>query len=69
MMISLLREKREASNITQHQLADKLNVGQTIISKIETCERRLDVIELMSVCEALDVSFPEFINELIIKIK
>ena len=69
MMVSLLREKRESLNITQIQLAEKLNVNQTIISKIETCERRLDVIELMSVCEALDISFPVFINELLNKIK
>ena len=63
-MISLLREKRESMGITQIQLAEKLNVGQTIISKIETCERRLDVIELMSICCAIKVCFIDFINEL-----
>ncbi|MBR5038788.1 MAG: helix-turn-helix transcriptional regulator [Prevotella sp.] len=69
VMISLLREKRESVNVTQVQLADKLNVGQTIISKIETCERRIDVIELMSICDALNIAFPEFIDELIQKLK
>lgn len=67
-MISLLREKRENVGITQNQLAEKLNVGQTVISKIETCERRLDVIELMSICSAINVSFIDFINELYKKI-
>ena len=69
VMISLLREKRESVNVTQVQLADKLNVGQTIISKIETFERRIDVIELMSICDALNIAFPEFIDELIQKLK
>ena len=68
-MISLVRKKRESINVTQVQLAYKLNVGQTIISKIETCERRIDVIELMSICDALNISFPEFIDELIQKLK
>ena len=68
IMISLLREKRENVGITQNQLAEKLNVGQTVISKIETCERRLDVIELMSICSAINVSFIDFINELYKKI-
>ncbi len=64
IMISLLREKRESMGITQIQLAEKLDVGQTIISKIETCERRLDVIELMSICSAINISFIDFISEL-----
>ena len=38
-------------------------VGQGIVSKIETHERRLDVIELREICLALGISFPEFIIE------
>lgn len=63
-MIALLRGKREAIGMTQIQLAEKLNVSQTVVSKIETCERRLDVIELIDVCEAINISFLGFLNEL-----
>lgn len=63
-MIALLRGKREAIGMTQIQLAEKLNVSQTVVSKIETCERRLDVIELIDVCEAINVSFIDFFKEL-----
>ena len=61
-MIALLRGKREAIGMTQFQLAEKLNVSQTVVSKIETCERRLDVIELIDVCDAINVPFVDFIN-------
>ncbi len=67
-MIALLRGKREAIGMTQIQLAEKLNVSQTVVSKIETCERRLDVIELIDVCDAINVPFVDFLNELNSKI-
>lgn len=63
-MIALLRQKRELAGITQDQLSNKLGVSQTVISKIETCERRIDVIELIDICNVINVSFVEFLNEL-----
>lgn len=62
-MITLLREERESRGITQKWLATELQVNQTVISKIETCERRLDFIELRQICLALGVSPIEFINK------
>ena len=49
--------------VTQAQLADLLNVNQAFISKIETCERRLDIIELHQICQVLNISFVDFITE------
>lgn len=63
-MIALLRKRRETRGMTQIQLAEKLNISQAVVSKIETCERRLDLIELIDVCEAMNVSIVEFFNEL-----
>lgn len=63
-MIALLRHKREAVGVTQIQLAEKLNISQTVVSKIETCERRLDIIELMDICRSINIPFTDFINEL-----
>lgn len=62
-LLLLLRSKRLKRGITQEQLASRLGVGQGIISKIETHERRLDVIELREICLALGISFPEFVTE------
>ena len=64
VIINLLRKEREAKGITQKDLADRMHVKQAMISKVETCERRLDVIELRSFCKALDIPFVSFISAL-----
>lgn len=64
LLINKIRELRVKKKLTQTQLASKIGVDQTIISKIETCERRLDVIELKNICTALDESFVDFIANL-----
>lgn len=63
-IIARLRAKREEKGLTQCQLAHILNVRQTYVSRIETCERRLDILELMNICEALGISFIDFVREI-----
>lgn len=63
-MISLLREMRENKGVTQKDLADIINVDQTFISKIEGGERRLDFLELRTICIALEVSVLDFVKEM-----
>lgn len=60
-MVSLLRAMRLEANVTQAELGARLGVPQSIISKIERQERRLDVAELRRVCVALGVSLLEFV--------
>ena len=62
-VIGRLRSKREKLGITQVQLAELLKVNQAFISKIETCDRRLDIIELHHICQVLGLSFVDFIQE------
>lgn len=52
----------------QEDLAEKLSVHQSIISKIESGERRVDLIELKDICEALGSNLEEFMNEFIRKL-
>ena len=49
----ILIEKRNAAGLTQVALAKLLRRPQSFVSKYETGERRLDVIELIEVSEAL----------------
>lgn len=63
-MIARLRAKREEKGVTQMQLAEKLGVNQTFVSKVEICERRLDIVELLTICEILEISFVDFIKEI-----
>ena len=62
--IARLRAKREGKGLSQYQLSQILKVQQSYVSKIETCERRLDILELMNICEALDLSFIDFVREI-----
>lgn len=68
-MIAMLRELREQKQLTQKGLADKIGSDQTFISKIEIGERRVDIIELKYICEALDIELVEFIRQVELKIK
>ncbi|RGK35143.1 XRE family transcriptional regulator, partial [Prevotella sp. TF12-30] len=57
------RSRTGWGGVTQAQLAELLKVNQAFISKIETCERRLDIIELHHICQVLGISFVDFIQE------
>lgn len=53
-MVALI-EARQAAGLSQYQLADRLNVDQSYVSKYEGCRRRLDVIEFLRVVAAIGV--------------
>jgi len=61
---ALLRQVRTDAGFTQWELARKLERPQSFVSKYETGERRLDVLELREVCRVLDLSLPDFIARL-----
>ena len=63
-VIARLRAKREEKGMTQMQLAERLGVNQTFVSKVEICERRLDIVELLTICEILEIPFVDFIKEI-----
>ncbi|MGO2352525.1 MAG: helix-turn-helix domain-containing protein [Lactococcus cremoris] len=54
-LISKLRNARLAKNISQKNLASALNLTQATVSKIENCERRLDIIEFLKWIEILKI--------------
>lgn len=52
----ILKKLRAQKKVTQLQLADLLGRPQSFVSKYECGERRLDVLEFIQVCNALDES-------------
>lgn len=64
VMLALLREAREAAGLTQVQLAKRLKQSQGFVSKVEVGERRLDLIQLRTICRCLKTSLPEFVTML-----
>jgi len=59
-----LRGARVEAGLTQTELASRLGPDQTFVSKYESGERRLDVIELREVCRAIGTDFVTFIRKL-----
>jgi len=57
-----LRSAREAQGVTQIDLARKLRVTQSWVSKVERGTRRLDVVELEIWCKAIDFSIADFLE-------
>jgi transcriptional regulator with XRE-family HTH domain len=55
-----VRELRLESKLTQRELAERLGLPQSYVSKYETGERRLDFVETMAVCNALGISLVDF---------
>ena len=61
-LAALLRQVRLDANLTQLQLSEKIGQTQSYVSKYENGERRLDLIELESVCKATGVSLTDFVE-------
>ena len=53
--ISSLRQIRQQRKLSQRDLGKLLNKPQSFVSKVETCERRIDAIEAAEWCIALQV--------------
>lgn len=63
-LIKRLIELRESKNVTQVELACRLNKPQSYVSKVEILERRIDVIELIDWLSALENNITDFIDQL-----
>lgn len=54
-LVKLLAELRLKSGLRQAELAERLGRPQSYVSRYETGLRRLDLVELLAICTALDV--------------
>jgi transcriptional regulator with XRE-family HTH domain len=61
---ALLREVRNDAGLRQADLAERLGQPQSFVSKYESGERRLDILELRQVCEILGIPLHDFIRRL-----
>lgn len=60
-VIALLRKARERAGLSQREVAQVLGRPQSYVSKVETCERRIDVVELLQMCRINGVTLAEVI--------
>jgi transcriptional regulator with XRE-family HTH domain len=59
----LLRQIRTEAGLKQTDLAGLLGQSQSFVSKYESGERRLDLLELRQICEAIGLSLSEFVRK------
>lgn len=65
----MLTEARVGKGVTQSALAAQLGCPQSLISKVERGERRLDVPEFMTWAAALDIDVLAFIEAYVTALK
>lgn len=56
LVIRTLKEARMKQNITQEKLAQALQRPQSFIAKVESGERRLDVVEFVHIARLLSLN-------------
>ncbi|MBP8802282.1 MAG: helix-turn-helix transcriptional regulator [Kiritimatiellae bacterium] len=59
----LLRKCRVEAGLRQEDLAEKLNVHQSFVSKYESGERLLTFVETINICRALGLDLNAFLAE------
>ncbi|BCM89420.1 hypothetical protein IAD21_01266 [Abditibacteriota bacterium] len=63
--VTRLRQARKVKGLTQPQMAALLKKPQSYVSKIETCERRIDPIEAALWCRAVGVTIEEMLPDML----
>ena len=64
VFLALLREVRQKAGLRQADVAMELQEPQSFVSKYESGERRLDVLELREICRVLGTTLPAFVKRL-----
>ena len=62
--IASIIRRRKSVNMTQREIATKLGVSHCYIARIETHERRLDMLEAIDMMKVLGMSDKEIIDEI-----
>jgi ribosome-binding protein aMBF1 (putative translation factor) len=62
--LALLRKAREGAGLSQEKAARKLGKPQSFVSKCESGERRVDVVELIEFCRVYGIRATEVVREL-----
>ena len=61
-MRSFLKEKRKESGLSNRKLGEELQTAYSLIAKVESGDRRLDVVEACKYCKAIGVEPLELIE-------
>lgn len=62
VFLQQLRAAREASGLTQREVADRLGRSQSFVAKCEQGHNRVDVAQLVEFCRVLGVPLVRFME-------
>lgn len=62
-ILQLLRQLREDRGLLQSDVARKFGAYASFVSKCESGERRIDVVELADFCKVYGISLSEFLEK------
>lgn len=63
VFVDCLKDFRLQSKMTQQELASLLGYAQSYVSKYEQGQKRLDIVEIKKICDALGITLLEFVAE------
>jgi transcriptional regulator with XRE-family HTH domain len=61
-LLRVLREARKAAGLTQDEVAKRFGSHASFVSKCESGERRIDVVELADFCRLYRVAISELLQ-------
>jgi len=65
LLARLLVERRKAARLTQVEVAQRLKRPQSFVASVENAERRVDVVELINLADAVGFDPADFVAELV----
>lgn len=63
-LTTLLRDMRVEAGLTQTELAERIGRPQNVVSRFESDNHRMDILEIREICLALGITFEEFARRL-----
>jgi transcriptional regulator with XRE-family HTH domain len=69
LLAELLLELRREEGLTQVELAQRLGNAQSFVSDVESGSRRLDLVQLLDYCSALDATLTSMVKRFEVQIR
>lgn len=69
LAIEAIKQARIDRGLSQREVARRLNKPPSFVNKIELMERRLDILEFLAICQALEADAKELLDTIIHKLK
>ena len=67
-LVAAVVDMRKRAGLTQRELARRVGREQNFVARVETGQRRLDLIELVQICQACGTSPEDEVQRLIRKV-